>query len=189
MPPSEGLRKLVDTVTPQDCVGVEIGVYHADTSLHMLKKSKNLGYLYCIDPYIHRTPRYKKVDKQLSQFNNCTLLRMKSHAAVDKVPDDLDFVFIDGDHRYAIVLQDLYDWVPKLKPGGLLVGHDWCQWVEDAGVPKAGTEYFANHGDLFEPLLPNKRLKRMGLPYKIAGSGYIHKERNKRYPLWWRIKA
>jgi hypothetical protein len=37
----------------------------------------------------------------------------------------IDFLFIDGDHSTLGVLGDLQMWVPKVKPGGLVVGHDW----------------------------------------------------------------
>ena len=36
----------------------------------------------------------------------------------------LDLVFIDGDHRYTPVKNDILLWVPKLKRGGILCGHD-----------------------------------------------------------------
>ena len=37
----------------------------------------------------------------------------------------LDFVFIDADHSQASVQADILAWRPKLRPGGILAGHDW----------------------------------------------------------------
>ena len=37
----------------------------------------------------------------------------------------LDFVFIDAQHDYDSVKKDIEIWTPKLKPGGLLSGHDY----------------------------------------------------------------
>jgi hypothetical protein len=38
--------------------------------------------------------------------------------------ESLDFVFIDGDHRYEHVKADIEAWWPKVKPGGYIGGHD-----------------------------------------------------------------
>lgn len=37
----------------------------------------------------------------------------------------LDFVFIDADHAEAAVLADLKAWVPKVRTGGIVAGHDF----------------------------------------------------------------
>ena len=50
---------------------------------------------------------------------------MSSLEAVDLVSDkSLDFVVIDGDHRTAFVKADIINWMPKLKHGGMMFGHD-----------------------------------------------------------------
>lgn len=36
----------------------------------------------------------------------------------------IDFAFIDGDHSYESVRNDIAAWLPKIKPGGMLAGHD-----------------------------------------------------------------
>ena len=41
-----------------------------------------------------------------------------------------DFVYIDARHDYKGVLQDLTDWWPKLKPGGIFAGHDYMTQKE-----------------------------------------------------------
>lgn len=187
MAPFAGVNELINHFCFPKAIGVEIGVHHAETSLFLMK-NQNVGHLYAVDPYFDRDERYEIVTKQLLPYHNCTLMRKFSHDAASIVPDNLDFVFIDGDHSYEAVLEDLHDWVPKIRSGGLLLGHDWANRAGQGGVVKAGIEYFQENYSLFKPLFSNEELKRMGLAYKIAGSGYIHKQRNKRYPLWWRIK-
>jgi len=41
--------------------------------------------------------------------------------------EQLDFVWLDGDHSYRAVLADLQAWWPKIKAGGFLAGHDFWQ--------------------------------------------------------------
>lgn len=54
--------------------------------------------------------------------------------------ESIDCIFIDGDHRYEAVLQDLNAWYPKLKPGCLIVGDDY--WMPQ--VERAVQEFFAS---------------------------------------------
>lgn len=39
--------------------------------------------------------------------------------------ESLDAVFIDADHRYESVKADILAWMPKVKKGGILAGHDY----------------------------------------------------------------
>ena len=55
----------------------------------------------------------------------------------------LDFVFIDGDHRYKYCLEDIRAWFTKVKIGGMLAGHDYNN---EFNVIKAVKECF---GDRF----------------------------------------
>lgn len=51
----------------------------------------------------------------------------------------LDLVFIDGDHRYPGIKADLVDWLPKIKKGGIICGHD-CEG-KYSQYPKEIQEY------------------------------------------------
>jgi predicted O-methyltransferase YrrM len=46
----------------------------------------------------------------------------------------LDFVFIDADHTTPKVTADVQAWLPKVKSGGVLAGHDWNRFGVNAGV-------------------------------------------------------
>jgi len=39
--------------------------------------------------------------------------------------ESISFLFIDGDHSYNSVSNDLHAWYNKVKPGGIIAGHDW----------------------------------------------------------------
>jgi hypothetical protein len=75
-------------------------------------------------------------------------------AAATYVDKSLDFVFIDGAHNYESVKADIQAWLPKVKIGGFIGGHDYGNnEPEDVnGVKKAVDEKFDkditvyNHG-------------------------------------------
>ncbi len=64
--------------------------------------------------------------------------------AAKVIPDaSLDLVMVDTPHDYPTVIADLRAWLPKVKPGGIIAGHDYCpKWP---GVARALHEMF---GDL-----------------------------------------
>lgn len=66
----------------------------------------------------------------------CTSLRAASLFPRGSV----DFVFIDAAHDYTNVKADLLAWWPKIRPGGVLAGHDYSEpWPE---VVRAVNDFF-----------------------------------------------
>jgi hypothetical protein len=54
------------------------------------------------------------------------VLRMDSVAAAAEFSDkSLPFVYLDGDHSYDGLRRDFAAWWPKVKPGGVIAGHDY----------------------------------------------------------------
>lgn len=53
-------------------------------------------------------------------------------------PFQVDMVFIDGDHRYGCVRDDIKDWWPHVKRGGIICGHDYPNFE---GVRHAVNEF------------------------------------------------
>jgi predicted O-methyltransferase YrrM len=60
--------------------------------------------------------------------------------------ESLDFVFIDGNHRYDYVKKDIEAWLPKIKKGGIISGHDY----QAAGVSTAVGETFGDSAKVFK---------------------------------------
>ena len=82
------------------------------------------------------------------------VLEAESGEAAQAVPDEsLSFVFIDSDHTFGAVYRDLKLWVPKVRPGGVVGGHDWYEtrkrfeWFE---VPQAVRAFRAEQGIMGE---------------------------------------
>lgn len=117
-------------------VGAEIGVYHGEFT----KKFCEAGLkMYAIDPwaaYLGAGRSENKTDKQdlnyniaqknLSPYPDCKLIRKSSMDALEDFDDQsLDFVYIDGDHRFRYIAEDLTEWYKKVRSGGVISGHDY----------------------------------------------------------------
>ena len=55
----------------------------------------------------------------------------------------VDFVFIDAEHTYEGVRDDIIAWSPKVRPGGIIAGHDYTP-ERFPGVVAAVDEAFPN---------------------------------------------
>ena len=65
-----------------------------------------------------------------------------THDVVEDISNGtFDLLFIDADHSYESVKQDIEDWLPKIKVGGKISGHDYGNVP---GVGKAVNERFSN---------------------------------------------
>jgi predicted O-methyltransferase YrrM len=48
-------------------------------------------------------------------------------ASKDFEDGSLDFIYIDANHNLLRVVEDLWHWVPKVRSGGAICGHDYIQ--------------------------------------------------------------
>ncbi len=78
-----------------------------------------------------------------------TVLRGDSTAMAAKLSDEsLDFAFVDAGHTYEACIADVRAWAPKVRPGGLLCGHDIDQAAfPHWGVRKAVEEFLAENAE------------------------------------------
>lgn len=124
--------------------GAEIGVADGRYSEILLLKNEGLKLL-CVDPF-YRDGHYEKALERFSQFGEqVTITRETSMNAVGKVQDNsLDFVFIDGNHKFDYVMEDIIGWSRKVRKGGIVSGHDYYQF-HDSGVIQAVNKYVEEH--------------------------------------------
>lgn len=120
--------------------GAEIGTEKGKYAQVLLERIPGLR-LYCIDPWeeylggegylnvgqgVH--DRHHQQTLKRTGGYNVKIIKDYSANVVDNFGDNsLDFVYIDGNHRLDFVVQDLVLWTPKVKPGGIVSGHDYIK--------------------------------------------------------------
>jgi hypothetical protein len=136
---------------------IEIGSWKGKSAAYMCVEIINSGKVIdfdCVDPWLGTSEAEHGFDED---YKNKTLFEaftnnmkpVEGHYKAVRLPsveaaklyedESLDFVFIDGNHDYDNVKADILAWLPKLKKGKLLAGHDWG--VAE-GVRRAATEIF-----------------------------------------------
>jgi predicted O-methyltransferase YrrM len=101
---------------------------------------------------------YAETCERLAPYR-CQIMRATSLEAADKIaPRSLDFVYIDANHAREHVEADLAAWVPKVRRGGIVAGHDYIRrkgqdhifgvkQAVDAYVAATGVRLMALRGD------------------------------------------
>lgn len=135
---------LIKNYKNKKLIGAEIGVEYglnAKTMLRFLPIEK----LYLIDPYDDQEnnsgdKQYKETRKYLSKYDSkIKFIKKTSEKATNEIPDNLDFVYIDGSHNYEDVKRDIELYYIKVKTGGIIGGHDF--WADKIGVCKAVLDF------------------------------------------------
>ena len=112
-------------------VGLEIGVWEGTYTEKFCKEGIKM---YGIDPWTARGNQSQKMQDDRCQRamdllskHNCEILRLKSAYAENKFADNsLDFVYIDGNHKFGYVYRDIVEWSKKVRSGGMVAGHDYA---------------------------------------------------------------
>jgi hypothetical protein len=134
--------------------GAEIGVLKGDYSqvlCHYIPGVK----LKLIDPWgafgrqttSQRAEGYfQRAKQKLVSYPEVEFIRKGSLDAVKDVPNNsLDFVYIDQMHEFDPVMMDLIQWTPKVRPGGIVAGHDYSNVYFQFGVILAVRAYTYAH--------------------------------------------
>ena len=164
-----GLVERVAALRPERVC--EIGPYLGGTSFLFARAAAPDATIILLDammPWARRRAlrRFARSSQRL------TCLRGDSHdpAVRRRVADrfggaGVDFLFIDGDHRYEGALADWRDYAPLVRPGGLVAFHDIVQDHrarfgretpgDSGGVPQLWAELRARHGTAASELVEN----------------------------------
>lgn len=75
---------------------------------------------------------YFRMNIKDARADNVNILCMESGEAAKIVKDEFfDIFFIDADHLYESVKRDIELWVPKVKKGGVICGHDFQKHLDE----------------------------------------------------------
>lgn len=117
-------------------VGAEVGVYKGAFTEKFCKAGLKM---FAIDPWMAyqgagRTQKeqarqnflYGHTQRTLAPYKDCEIIRSTSMDALKYFEDgSLDFIYIDGDHSFKYIAEDLVEWTKKVRSGGIVSGHDY----------------------------------------------------------------
>lgn len=158
-------RKKLLRRLPRNAVVAEVGVFQGDFS-RMILDFAAPRQLHCIDPWkyqpesafadalyggqagsqLHMDRIFQRVIERfqadIMQARVVVHRSSSAEAAARFAQGFFDWVYIDGNHTYEYVWDDLCNFAPKIKPGGFLAGDDYATpgWWQD-GVTRAVDEF------------------------------------------------
>jgi hypothetical protein len=118
--------------------GAEIGVERGHYSEILCRENSGVQ-LACVDAWkAYRGYRDHVDQAKLDRFFDEARQRLQPYrvtfvrkfsvdAALDFADGELDFVYLDGNHRLEQVMADLAAWSPKVRVGGIVAGHDYIK--------------------------------------------------------------
>jgi len=128
--------------------GAEIGVDKGHgTEIFCLQNPK--ARIYAIDSWVGEyESHYEEAKKRLEPYN-CIIIKATSMEAVKAFDEgSLDFVYIDADHSYEHVKEDLDVWSKIVRKDGIISGHDYGHYKykdRNLGSKRAINEYVTAH--------------------------------------------
>jgi hypothetical protein len=145
--------------TPEGGVFVELGCYKGKSTsfigVEIHKRKRDINFI-AIDSFqgatnstdVNEIKAYEGISEiEESYTYNVSLIGNKIKTIVSLTDEaaqyfedgSVDVIFVDGGHSYEVVKADILAWLPKMKKGGIMAGHDFNAWE---GVNKAVTEIF-----------------------------------------------
>ena len=161
-------EQFLNSLDLKDKYCVEIGVFRGGFSKMILEK--NPLYLYLVDPFEHSEENYgpgqittaysdaddlRIVKTRFKDDKRVIVMKYYSHDIAYTFQDNyFDFIYHDASHLYKDLKRDLNEWLPKLKTGGIMAGHDYTENYKEY-VVKAVDEFCKENN--FEMFLFNQQ--------------------------------
>lgn len=147
-------RRELHTLLPKDAVIAELGCAEGYFSADILRWP-NTKRLYMVDNWgtihgqfgdgassqsWHDKNHQDAMDRVFFASDRVTVLRgITWDMAAQVLDNSLDLLYLDACHTYECVRKDLQTWFPKVKPGGVVAGHDYLN--RSYGVFQAVEEF------------------------------------------------
>lgn len=110
---------------------MEFGGFHGHTSIRLAQalEDQGGGRLVVVEYDPDAPERADMVDARLTGLKvphvDWTVIRADALVAIGHCADEsIDFVYLDDTHTHEHVQKELAALLPKMKPGGLITGHD-----------------------------------------------------------------
>jgi hypothetical protein len=178
--------------------GVEVGTFKGEFSKEVIKNW--LGTLYMVDvwrplsneEYLdssnhgnHENQIYTEAMNNIKGFEDrAVMVRASSEIASNMFENNsLDFVYIDANHAYNYVVQDIELWYPKVKKGGYLCGHDYIDmdWYNDPNFSENGKDKHIYNSDFYHGVFGvNPAVDEF-----CKNNGYNPQVTNEWFGTWW----
>lgn len=140
---------------PVGAIGVEVGVWRGWNAIEILNNT-SVGKLFLCDAWKRQV--WSKHEQQSDEKHESDLAEcrhnLRGHLAggraiivrgtsaevalTNRTIPPLDFAYIDACHEYDFVMEDLINWSKRLKPNGVLMGHDYVDPEKNADAKKWG---------------------------------------------------
>jgi len=132
-----GLRSMLSYINNKtkmiDFEIVEVGAYEGDATRIF---SKYCLIVTAVDPWksgkgditdrVDMDKIFDRFRNNINGYPNIMIMRMDSLKAANQFDgDEFDMVYIDASHEYKDVKADIEAWLPRVKPGGWICGHDY----------------------------------------------------------------
>jgi predicted O-methyltransferase YrrM len=153
---TNGLLDLINYLPP-NLTMAELGCYTGESTIMFLQSGK-IDLLYAIDIWEDDCGNFKKINQEHdfsevekifdNNIKNMNVVKLKMNlAGALKILPELDLIYIDANHDYNYIREDILNSLKIVKPSGFICGHDYVK--ESPGVIKAVDEFFGSPDILF----------------------------------------
>jgi len=146
-----GLKDLIRWIDGKpDWVLVEIGSWVGESTMIF---AESFGRVVSIDPFDGFDLTAKYFRQNCAKYNIEQIRLPSVEASRQFVPQSIDVVYIDANHHYEYVKNDILHWLPIVKDGGVICGHDYNlmhkNWPK-LGIQKAVRELLGEPHAVFK---------------------------------------